>query len=61
MAEDVEHNIDSPTEADGDVMLDEESENDDDQESEEIADETVNAPKENIHHSSSSKSLAFGG
>ncbi len=61
MAEEVEHTIDSPTEADGDVMLDEESENDDDQESEEIADETVNAPKENIYHSSSSKSLGFGG
>ncbi len=43
MAEEVEHNIDSPTAADDDVVLDKESEIDDDQESEEIEDETVNA------------------
>jgi hypothetical protein len=43
MAKEVEHNIDNPTAADY-VMLDKESERDDDQESEEIVDETVNAP-----------------
>ncbi len=43
-AEDVDHTIDSPTGADDDVMLDKENKIDDDQESEEIADETVNAP-----------------
>jgi hypothetical protein len=44
MAEEVEHDIDSPTVADDDVMLNKENEIDDDQESEEIADETVNEP-----------------
>jgi hypothetical protein len=44
MAEEVEHDIDSPTVADDDVMLNKENEMDDDQESEEIADETVNVP-----------------
>ncbi len=44
MAEEVEHNIDSPTAVDEDVMLDKESKIDADQESEEIADETVNEP-----------------
>jgi hypothetical protein len=44
MAEEVEHNIDSPTEADDDVMLNKENKIDDDQESEEIANDTVNVP-----------------
>ncbi len=44
MAEEVEHNIDSPTEADDDVTLDKENKIDHDQESEEIVDKTVNAP-----------------
>jgi hypothetical protein len=44
MAEEVEHDIDPPTVADNDMMLDKENEIDDDQDSEEIADETVNEP-----------------
>jgi hypothetical protein len=44
MAEEVEHDIDSPPVADGDVMLNKENEVDDAQESEEVADETVNEP-----------------
>ena len=44
MAEEVEHDIDSPTAADDDVMLNKENEIDDDQKSEEMADETVNVP-----------------
>jgi hypothetical protein len=44
MAEEVEHDIDPPTVADDDMMLNKENKIDDDQESEEIADETVNAP-----------------
>jgi hypothetical protein len=44
MAEEVEHSIDSPAAADDNVTLDKENEIDDDQETEEIVDETVNAP-----------------
>ncbi len=44
MAEEVEHDTDFPTVADDDVMLNKENERDDDQESEEVADETVNEP-----------------
>jgi hypothetical protein len=44
MAEEVAHDIDFPTVADEDVMLNQENKLDDDQESEEIADETVNVP-----------------
>jgi hypothetical protein len=39
MAEEVEHDIDSPTVTDDDAMLNKENEIDDDQESEEIVDE----------------------
>ncbi len=44
MAEDVEHDIDSPTVADDDETLSKESEIDDDQGSEPTADETVKEP-----------------
>jgi hypothetical protein len=44
MAEEVQHDINSHTAADDDVMLSKENKIDDDQESEEIADETVKAP-----------------
>ena len=62
MAEEVEHDTDSPTMEDDDETLSKESEIDADQQSEETADETVNEPtpkrrtrsqpgQENIHHS----------
>ena len=44
MAEEVEHDIDSPRVEDDDEMLSKESEIDDDQQSEETADETVKQP-----------------
>jgi hypothetical protein len=44
MAEEVEHDIDSPTVEDDDETLSKESEIDDDQGSEETTDETVNQP-----------------
>ncbi len=44
MAEEIEHDIDSPRVEDDDEMLSKESKIDDDQQSEETADETVNQP-----------------
>jgi hypothetical protein len=57
MAEELENNIDSPTAADDDVMLDKESEIDDDQESKEIADESVNVPTQKAKKPAANRGL----